>query len=182
MVEKAPISEMMVGTNSGNEAYETLLEVVSGFVCAYQAFIPSEVAQSRDPTLGITNTFPDLPESQTLLVLEIESLVAACDVDGHVLLTFTEELGRADVVWKQVPSKDCKSDSWQTLDQEQDPPGRKTASNLADTVCKSTTISVGLEMLAMALTTQRRAHHSCTTDEDTLSESDLLTRIEETEV
>lgn len=72
ILEKAPISEMMVGTNNGSDANETLLyKTLALNDSVAPNILPAKVAERGNPRLGVLHTLKHLLDPDTCLAANI---------------------------------------------------------------------------------------------------------------
>ena len=103
---------MIVGTKSGRDANETLLQSVSqhnsirGLSDAMRN-IPSKIHQAGNKRLRILERFEKFTDPNTLVVSDIESLIPRYEVKSNLFLALVEELRLHYAVWQEEPRQSC---------------------------------------------------------------------------
>ena len=92
--------------------------------------LPTKITQRRNPRLRIPDPLPQLFDSHTLLLINVDPLVPRRHVQRHFLLPIVEELGFHDTIRDQEQARDGEKTRRHAFDDEQESPGRHGAFDL----------------------------------------------------
>lgn len=129
--------------------------------------VPSEVTERRNPGFGILNAFQGFFDTDALLLVNVQPLIARSHVQSNLFLPGAEELRFGDAVRDEEPARNRKQARWRAFDDKQNLPWRHAAADLRDAVRECSSIGIC---------------HCCSTQEDSVAEANFLTRIEEAQV
>ena len=125
--------------------------------------LPAEVHEAREERLGVDQTLDHLLPSNALVVIDVDPLVAGNEVVCDLLIAFVQEVGLSNAIGQEKEWDESEDARRQAFDEEENPPRCQRSVDLTDPVREGATVGV-------------RESGRC--DEDSVTEANLLTRIE----